>query len=101
MKQVTFMGWKCNVMFSQYANNGRTAIQLFDAEDDGPVAKATVNIPEVPLEPNEVLIKDYAENAGILDVLVEAGIVRETDKFVPYAHIVADVCVLLVDPSEG
>lgn len=50
------------------------ALSLVDEE--GPVATATVNLPAVKLGPNQVAIKDYAENEGMLDALVAAGEVK-------------------------
>lgn len=92
--QVQFHHWLCDIQYLTYPN-GRTAIQLVDAEDQSPIAVATVNIPEAPLKENQVLIKDYSENQGILDVLVKAGIVKDLNQWVPSGHITADVCELL------
>lgn len=42
---------------------------------------ATVDyLPDVPLAPHEVLIKDYSENQGMLAALMAAGIVRDTGR---------------------
>lgn len=56
-------------------NNRRRALEIIDAEDGCPVMVATVNIPEVPLAENEVIIKNYSENEGVLEFLQENGIV--------------------------
>ena len=37
---------------------------------------ATVNLPDRDLEINQVFIKDYSENAGVLDALISAGVLR-------------------------
>lgn len=55
--------------------NGRRALEIIDSEDGCPVMVATVNIPEVPLAENEVIIKNYSENEGVLEFLQENGIV--------------------------
>jgi hypothetical protein len=55
--------------------NGRKALEIIDSEDGFPVMVATVNIPEVPLTENEVIIKNYSENEGVLEFLQENGIV--------------------------
>ena len=93
MKQVQFLQWTCNVSLLQYPN-GRTAIQLY-AEDGEPVATATVNVPSYPLGEDKVLIKDYAENEGILASLSTAGIAEPTGKTIPVGHIQTHVCRLL------
>jgi hypothetical protein len=79
MKKVNFYGVECNVQFNEY-ENGRTAILLM--EGGTRYAVATVNDPDVPLESNQVLIKDYSENSGILDALVSAEIVTRTEDYV-------------------
>lgn len=81
-----------NVEFATYAN-GRTAIQLIG--EDGPFAVATVNIPEAILAPDEVLIKDYSENEGMLQTLVTAGIVQVTDRGHRSGWVNIPICKLL------
>ncbi|MBV5322743.1 MAG: hypothetical protein JZU60_02775 [Ilumatobacteraceae bacterium] len=60
---------------SRYAN-GRLAIQAIDRDTGEPVAVLTVNLPDVPLAPDEVLLKDYSENQGVFKTLHLAGIVE-------------------------
>ena len=76
-------GNELRIETSTYAN-GRHAIKLYDEEDGMPYATASINMPAEDLEDDEVIIKDYSENAGILDSLVEAGVVSE-----PIRHIQA------------
>jgi hypothetical protein len=63
-------------------SNGRLALEIIDVEDGCPVMMATVNIPEANLKPDEVIIKNYSENEGVLEFLIENGIVSE-----PVRHI--------------
>ena len=95
-KLVRFVGSDCVVELGRYTENGRKAIMLLDAISDELVAAASVNMPEVPLAENEVLIKDYSENAGILKVLEEAGIVRPTGESVSSGFVSLRVCELLI-----
>ena len=96
---VTIDGEALRVVFRLYAG-GRTAIELRD--DLGcPYSKCTVNVPEVDLEDNEVIIKNYAENAGQLELLQEAGIIGPVKRDVAVSqHVNAQVCDLLVDTSD-
>jgi hypothetical protein len=71
--KVNFLNTDCNVKIGRYPN-GRIAIQLIDAENGEPFATATTNLPELPLEDDQVVIKNYAENEGIEEPLVEAGV---------------------------
>ena len=72
--KVKFMEWECDVVYGQYGN-GRTAISLMDAADGSPIATASVNLPDEPLKDKEVAIKDYSENEGMLDALMDAGVI--------------------------
>jgi len=74
--------------------NGRLAISLFDNE--GPVATATVNIPEADLAPGEVLIKTWAENEPMLDFIIQNKIGIDTGREVEAGYCKARVVKLLI-----
>lgn len=93
------MGYNCYLSFGKYSND-RIGFELLDEEDAGCVAIATINMPEVNVKSDEVIIKDYSENDGMLDILVEAGVVSEPLRFVASGFISAPVCKLLVTPNE-
>jgi hypothetical protein len=75
---VKFEGQEYELRKTRYPEGGATALVLWDAQVDEMAAVATVNIPEVALRPNEVLIKDYSENVGMLKALEDAGVVKAT-----------------------
>ena len=77
--------------------NGRVAIRLFDEE--GPYATATVNVTEAELAADEVAVKDYAENDGIMALLQAMGIAEPTGRRVPVGRVDAPVARLLVTPG--
>ena len=91
MTTVRFLDTDCTVQKHRY-DNGRVALRLVD--DEGPVATATVNLPDVPLGKNQVLIKDYAENSGILSALVAAGVVKPTGETIRSGFVEVPVCEL-------
>lgn len=107
MNAVIFQNWICKLKFARY-NNGRIAIELVNAtkiKEDGieympgtmNIARATVNLPDYPLlKSDEVIIKDYSENEGMLNALINAGVVAEPHSYVEFLH--APVCKLLVKP---
>lgn len=99
MKTVKFMHWTCNVEFHNYRDNNRIALELTEVGTGEPIATATVNLPRVPLEPNEVIIKDYSENNGMYQALYEAGIVGEKKRMVTTGHVSCPVCDL-IQPEE-
>jgi hypothetical protein len=75
-------------------DNGRTAIHLDDVNDGYPYATATVNIDHVLLADDEVLIKDYSENEGILDFLIKNNIVTPTSNGVQSGFVWIPVAIL-------
>lgn len=101
-KMVNFLGVNCKVVKHQYHNNGRIALDLIIAEDDEerdlfkgePMTHATINIAEAPLAVDEVIIKDYSENAGLLDALLKAGIVEKTGRTVQHGFCESHICVV-------
>ena len=85
------------INLSKY-DNGRTAIQLLQKDLDmamyTPYAVATVNLSHVLLADNEVLIKDYSENEGMLDFLTKNNIVSFTPNGVQSGYVWVPVCIL-------
>lgn len=82
-------------------SNGRTALELIDTEDGIPYATASVNLPDVLLEEGEIFIKDYAENEGILNFLVQNNIVKRTEKGVQSGFVWIPVCILNPESEWG
>ena len=64
MTPIRFRDWNCLVVKRQY-DNGRVALQLVDAEDGSPIAKATVNLPDVPLEVLSKVVDGGNEKGGV------------------------------------
>ena len=87
-KTVNFMGEELTPIIGEYAN-GQTSIQLVD-QDDMPFMTASVahdvNIPD-----DCVIIKNYSENEGILEALIEAGIIEK-----PFCEIPVNFVTLYV-----
>ena len=75
------------------------ALVLHDVVDDEMVAVASVNLPDEPLPPGHVFIKDWSENEGILAALVRGGIVADTGIRIPTGFVEAALCRILVDVS--
>lgn len=90
-KTIEFSGYTCRIMWGKYGN-GRLALQLLDDEDWSPVAVASVNLPDVYMAPDEMAVKDWSENEGMLDALMEAGIVEKPHAMVPTGFVMAPIC---------
>ena len=80
---VTFMGVPCNIEFDQYRNNNRTSMQLFEESTGEPFMTASVNMPDVYLSDDMICIKNYSENEGILNTLIDAHILLPLDLIQP------------------
>lgn len=70
-------------LVSIYMDNGNTALLVLDEFTSEPIATATVNVGEQLLG-NQLHIKDYSENEGIFDWLIDNQIIEaapELDSF--------------------
>ena len=93
MKTVKFNNFNGKIEFGTYSN-GRTAMTLIDVEDGLPIATCTVNVPDAPQTPFEVFIKNWSENKGMVDALVEAGVIEPTHRKFGSGFVEVDVCAI-------
>jgi hypothetical protein len=89
-----------SVKLDKYAN-GRTRICLLDTVDNEPYAVASINLPDVLLLDNEVIVKDYSENEGMLEFLTTNNIVFPTDKWVTTGFVDVQICTLNPESEWG
>jgi hypothetical protein len=94
MKTIRFLNEDCRLVRDTYKANDGVALLLV-CEDGSPMATATVCLPEYQLEVGEIVIKDYGENAGMLDALVKAGVVSDTGRTVQTGWVHSPICKLL------
>jgi hypothetical protein len=92
---VKFKRWTGVIDKGEYGN-GRVALSLVNPKNGEYIAVASVNVPEEKLAKDEVIIKNYSENQGILDVLVAAGIVSKPIRTVDVGMTTAPVCKILI-----
>lgn len=97
--EIQFKEWACKINFAQY-EGGNLAILLTDLTTGMPIAKATINVPGLLLADNQVVIKDYAENEGMLKALIDEGIVKSTGETVRVGHVNAPICEVLNPPNK-
>jgi hypothetical protein len=81
---------------ASHGGTDRIALPLYAVEDGSPVAVATVNLPELVLAADEVLIKDYSENEGLLELLVTSGVVSPPLREVQSGYVTLHVCRCLI-----
>lgn len=94
-KAVYFDGEKLRPIISKY-QNGQNRILLID-NDGVPYMTASVAIEHEMVEvgPDDVIIKNYSENEGILQELFESGIIEEPHRAFTYNFVTLYVCKIV------
>lgn len=100
VKKVQFRSWPCWVERRTYGHTNRIALMLVDAEDGEPVAVATVHMPDLALAADEVVIKDYSENEGMLECLVAADVISPPLRDVESGYVTLHICRCLLPALE-
>ena len=92
---VGFAGTICTVQKEKYAK-GQNCLRLVDSEDFTTFCVATVAVEHemVNIGENDVIIKNYSENEGILTALINAGIIQEPHRAFSYNFVTLYVCKL-------
>ena len=98
MKTIKFKHYTGHLRFGFYGNN-RTAIELIDSEEGDVIAVCSINLVDEDLQDDEIAIKDYAENKGMLKALIDASVVSEPIRFVKMGYVEIPICKLLVKPN--
>jgi len=88
--------FNCLVHYDKYQDGGGHRIDLIDIADGTPVATVTVNVENVELKDNEIIVKDYSENVGIYNALVDQNIIKPTSKSVKISQWVTAPIATLV-----
>lgn len=83
----------CSLNFTKYACD-QNALIITD-EYGAPILKASVAIPEYSIADDEIFIKNWLENEGILDELIKLGIIEHTGIKLATGHVYADLCRIL------
>jgi hypothetical protein len=90
--RVNLFGTACDTVFDvQSYHNGRPALQLIDAADGGPFGVLTCNLPDIPLEDGEVIIKNWSENEDIAKAALASGYFKDTGKRVATGFVEAQI----------
>ena len=90
---IFFGGYACEVQLDYY-HNGNKSIKLMDTRDGSPVATATVNLDGVELSANEVMVKDYSENKGMLAALRDSKVVENIVDVIQSGYVDTPVVTL-------
>lgn len=97
MREITFNGTKCVVDTSKkYEYGNGTCILIKVADTREPMCFATVNIPGAAISADEVIIKDYSENFGIFQTLIDANIIKDTGRQIEIGWVKCPVAKLVI-----
>ncbi len=92
---ITFLGEILDVVFRRYSAASQNAIVLFRHATGEQWCVASVCLPDYRQAPDEVYVKNWSENEGLLGALVAGGIVEDTGRTLPTGFVHANVCRLL------
>lgn len=88
--------WTGDLYIGTYQKGGATYLNLVDKNEHESIAMCTVNLPEVPLGPGEIILKSYSENTGMLESFIEQGIVSAPLRYVQTGHVQVPIVQLLI-----
>ena len=83
----------CRVKYERY-KNGQTAIRLTNLVTGEPVVMATVAVDGQPLAKDQVVIKDYGENKGVMKALTDVGVIKPTGERINLGYEYGHICTL-------
>ncbi len=88
---------ECHLSTERYHEGEGLALILNAADDGEPCGVITVNVPDAKLAANEILVKDYSENAGMANALVSCGLAVHTGRTVKSGFVSIPVMRLNAD----
>jgi len=96
--KIQFREYSCLLDKTHYVNSTckQIALVLTDDETYAPIATASVCLPEYKFGEKQTAIKDYAENEGMLDCLIEAGVVKDTGLRVEQGWVTIPIVEVLI-----
>ena len=94
--KITFNGFNCIVVLSQYQSTIQNSLELIDETDGLPVAVASVNIPGEYQAPDEVFIKSWSENTGLCKELMEQEIIGPVIEYITVGYAKASRRQILI-----
>ena len=94
--EVDFDDFHCQLLLDRYADGG-LCLRLVDMDHFDRIAIATSSVQDAHPPHGYVFIKDYAENAGVLETLCHAGVITDTGERVSTGH--AELAVARLAPQ--
>ncbi len=87
---------KCEEERIVIKKNKDNNLSLFLCSKKGePLAKLSIDGKDSNLQPDEIILKDYSENSGIIDQLIDSSMLKPTDRFILVGNRLCPVCKVL------
>ncbi len=94
--QLPWYRGKVELEFNKYHVDKSTVMQFYCVRTREPIATATVCVAGSNLEENEVCIKSWSENEGMMEELQRLGIIGPLKRMVATGWVMTSVYALLV-----
>ena len=93
-KKIKWRGEKLRLVKRHFSNIGSMTVLLID-ETNFPQLIVSLNPKNYILEDNEIIVKDFGDSKGIKDVLISAGFLKQTGKWVEIENELCEICEVL------
>ncbi len=94
VKKIKWRGEKLRLVKRHFLNTGGFTVLLID-ETNYPHLIVSLNSNKYILKDNEIIVKDFGDNVGIKEVLISAGFLTPTGKWVEVKNEVSEICEVL------
>lgn len=100
--KISFRGREFTIFFGEYQSNKKTAMVLQDETDPDEQYILSVNLVDAVLRPDQMNVKTWGENAGLLEKLQGAGILSESLAEIPTGYVKSPLVNILIPiPRES
>ena len=93
-KKIRWQGEKLRLVKRHFMNIGGMTLLLID-ETNFPHIIVSLNSKNYILKEKEIIVKDFGDNEGIKDILISAGYLIPTGRWVEVKNEVCEVCEVL------
>lgn len=80
-----------SIRMGKYSVTNQNGIIVIDNKTESAIAVASIAQPEIQLEKDEVIIKDYSENEGTFQTLMNNEIIEDTGKRIPTGYAISPI----------
>ena len=76
------LGAECDIEIGKYFKTNKNYIKFIEKETGEPWTTASVNIPDIHIGDEDVILKIYSENSGIMQDLLDNDIIEEPHSYI-------------------